>query len=394
MADRVTNKPRVLIFGLIARMPMAGIAWQALHYLEGFRRCGYDAYYVEDCWEWPYDAERDTATDDPTFTVDYLAKLMRWAGFDGRWVYRGPTREVFGVSAEAYGRLLREADGLVNVTGGTELLEEHLRVPVRIYLETDPVLPQIGLASGDEYTWMMIRAHTHHFTFGENYGAPDCEIPVVDVPYQPTRQPVVLDWWAAEGKDLRAEGAQYSTVATWNQTGDKDVEWKGRKLVWSKHEQFLKFLDLPELTGQRMELALATANASVPALLEENGWSVADAWRLSRDILTYRDYIRGARGEFTVAKGQVIDVRSGWFSDRSACYLAAGKPVLLQATGFEQILPTGRGLFAFSTTEDVLAAMEEIERDYRGNSRAAREIADEYFSAEKVVGSVAEWAGL
>jgi hypothetical protein len=393
MADRVTNKPRVLIFGLIARMPMAGIAWQALHYLEGFRRCGYDAYYVEDCWEWPYDAERDTATDDPTFTVDYLAKLMRWAGFDGRWVYRGPTREVFGVSAEAYGRLLREADGLVNVTGGTELLEEHLRVPVRIYLETDPVLPQIALARGDGYTWEMVRAHTHHFTFAEAYGAEECEIPVVDVAYQPTRQPVVIDWWST-GEGVLPDAAPFSTIATWNQAGEKDVEWNGRTLVWSKHEQFMKFLDVPRLSPWPMELAITTANAGVRELLAENCWSVADAWALSRKILPYRDYIVAARGEFSVAKGQYTDVCSGWFSDRSACYLAAGKPVLLQATGFERILPTGRGLFAFSTSDEVGAAMEEIERDYEGHSRAAREIADEHFAAERVVGGMMERAGL
>jgi hypothetical protein len=377
---------------MVARMPMAGIAWQALHYLEGLRRCGYDAYYVEDCWDWPYDGKLETVTDDPTFTLGYFAELMRWAGFEGRWVYRGPTREVFGMSSSAYGQLLTAAQVLVNVTGGTQLLDEHRDVPVRMYLETDPVLPQIALATGDGETWEAIRAHTHHFTFAENYGAPDCEIPVVDVAYQPTRQPVVVDWWDTRG--TQNADASFSTIATWNQAGPKDVEWNGRKLVWSKHEQFLKFLDLPKLSGRLMELALAVGDESVPALLEEKGWSVANAFALSKDIHTYREYIQAARAEFSVAKGQVIDVRSGWFSDRSACYLAAGRPVLLQATAFEQVLPTGRGLFAFSTLDDALEAMDEIERDYEGHSRAASEIAREYFAAETVVGSLLERAGL
>jgi hypothetical protein len=240
----------------------------------------------------------------------------------------------------------------------------------------------------------MVRAHTHHFTFAENYGAADCEIPVVDVDYQPTRQPVAIDWWTPSGAAAPAESAPFSTVATWNQAGEKDVDWNGRTLMWSKHEQFLKFLDLPRLSGQPMELALATTDREAIGRLEDNGWSVADGFGLSTDIDTYRDYIQSARGEFSVAKGQVIDVCSGWFSDRSACYLAAAKPVLLQATGFERVLPTGNGLFAFSTTDDVLAAMEAIAGDYEGNSRAAREIAREYFAAEKVVGSVLERAGV
>jgi hypothetical protein len=382
-----------LVFGLVARMPLAGIAWQTLHYLEGLRRCGWNAYYVEDCWDWPYDADRGTVTDDPSFTAGLIDRLTRWAGMEGQWVYRGPTREVLGVSEAEYSRLLSEAELLVNLSGATELLDEHSAIPVRIYLETDPVLPQIGLALGHDYVWSMVRAHTHHFTFAENYGAPDCEIPVIDeIDYQPTRQPVVLEWW--ETRPPHDPDAPFSTVATWNQAGDKDVEWEGRQLMWSKHEQFLRFLDLPRITGQRMELALATADPEVPTMLEARGWSVSDAFELSNDILTYRDYIQRARGEFSVAKGQVVHVRSGWFSDRSACYLAAGRPVVLQATGFECALPTGRGLFAFADMDEAAAAMAAIEADYEGNSDSAREIARECFAAERVVGSVLERAGL
>ena len=387
----MTTRPKALVFGLLARMPLAGIAWQTLHYLEGLRRCGWEAYYVEDCWDWPYDAERNEFTEDPAFTVGYFERVMGWAGFGDRWVFRGPTREVCGMPASEYERLLCDADALINLSGGTELLDEHLRVPARIYLETDPVLTQIGLALGHEHAWEAMRAHTHHFTFAENYGAPDCEMPVVDVHYQPTRQPVVIDWWQSEAGD---DDAPFSTVATWNQAGDKDVEWNGRQLMWSKHEQFLKFLDLPKLSGQRIELALTTGDPEVPNMLRGKGWSVTNAFALSQDIHTYRDYIQAARGEFSVAKGQVVHVRSGWFSDRSACYLAAGKPVVLQATAFERVLPTGRGLFAFSNMDEAVAAMGHIQADYDANSVAATEIAREYFAAEKVVGSVLERSGL
>jgi hypothetical protein len=128
--------------------------------------------------------------------------------------------------------------------------------------------------------------------------------------------------------------------------------------------------------------------------LEKNRWQIIDPVRLSSDVERYRAYIRDSRGEFTVAKDQNIRLRSGWFSDRSACYLAASRPVMTQNTGFESYLPTGKGLFAFHTMEDILAAIDEIESDYAGNCQAAREIASEYFAAEKVLGSLMERAGL
>jgi hypothetical protein len=380
----------VLVLGIVGRTPVAGVAWQALHYIEGFRRAGCDVFYVEDTWDWPYDAERNTVTDDPSYTLDYIGRMMRWAGFADCWAYRGPDREVHGPAGARFDRLLAESDALVNVTGATELLEEHLRVPVRIYLETDPVLPQIGLAEGNQHVRELLGAHTHHFSFGENYGTPECTVPVLEFDYLPTRQPVVLEWW--DGGAAAAAGP-FSTIATWDQSGDRDAEWDGKRLVWSKHEQFLDYIDLPQVSGRELELALAS-DTETAQMLRGHGWRVIDGLALSREILPYRDYIFGARGEFSVAKGQYVESRSGWFSDRTACYLAAGRPAIVQDTGFGRVLPTGRGLFPFSTMDDVLAAMEAIETDYEGNCRAAREIAEEHFAAERVVGRMVEQAGL
>jgi hypothetical protein len=399
------HKPRVVVLGILGRTPLAGVAWQVLHYLEGFRRLGYDVSYVEDTGDWPYNPEQNAVIADCAYNVRFLARLMARVGLGERWAYRSVTDggKTFGLPQEQVAALLAGADALLNLTGGTVLREEHLAVPVRIYLETDPVLPQIELAGGAPFTTGLLAAHTHHFTYGENLGAADCGVP--DPPqfdYRPTRQPVVLDWWrpgarlpfaGGEGPTLTPAAGCFTTVGSWRQSG-KDVEWGGQTYTWSKHHEFLKFLDLPRRAGRVFELALACDDAETLRLLKDHGWRVADALALSKEPVPYREYVLGSRGEFTVAKDQNVRLRSGWFSDRSACYLAAGKPVVTQDTGFGNVLPTGRGLFAFRTADDVLAALDAVAADYDGHCRAAREIAAEYFAVEKVVGALCRQAGL
>jgi hypothetical protein len=380
---------------MMGRTPFAGVAWQVLHYLEGFRRLGCNVVYVEDTGDWSYDPEQNTITNDPRYTVSYIARLMAWCGLPDRWAYRcTATGTTFGLPEAQVSRVFEQADALVNLTGATVLRDQHLRVPVRIYLETDPVLPQVEVAQARRFTLDLLAAHTHHFTYGENLGAPDCGVPVGRFEYHPTRQPIVQDWWSSEASlPAPPEDGRFTTIASWKQSG-KDLEWNGQTYTWSKHVEFLKFIELPRRTEQTLELALACGDGEAIQLLTSGGWRVIDALSLSKDIGPYRAYIAGSRGEFTVAKDQNVRLRSGWFSDRSACYLAAGKPVITQDTGFGNILPTGQGLFAFRTMEDVLGALDAIRVDYEHHSRLAREIASEYFAADKVLGSLLERAGL
>jgi hypothetical protein len=406
---------KLIVLGIMGQSPFAGVAWQALHYLEGFRRLGVDVHYVEDTGVWAYDPEQNTVTDDCTYAVNYIGKLMAWCGLPDRWAFRGATkkRSMFGPSASRFAELFQEGDVLVNLTGSTALRDEHLRVPIRIYLETDPVLPQIEAAKGNISYIDMLSAHTHRFTYGENFGAPDCDVPLGDFRYLPTRQPIVLDWWTAanpaiNGASTPMANACFSTIANWRQSG-KDVEWNGEIYTWSKHHAFLKFLDLPRCTEQPLELALALRGyrqgegAWVPSFDEDaeavrdltaHGWRVVDAMSLSKEIFSYRDYITGSLGEFTVAKDQYARLRSGWFSDRSASYLAAGKPVVTQETGFSKFIPVGEGLFAFNSFEEAVAAILEISADYAHHCRAARDLAAEHFSAEGVLTKLLEDAGL
>jgi len=311
-------------------------------------------------------------------------------------------------------RLFEHSDVLVNLTGATVLRREHLQVPVRIYLETDPVLPQVEIAKGSAFHIEMLEAHTHHFTYGENLGAPDCGVPVNRFDYRPTRQPIVLDWWTRETRlagpaNCRPFDGRFTTIASWRQSG-KDFELNGDIYTWSKHHEFLKFIDLPARTMQPLELALAIRgnkrkddgnwvalyddDAQAMDLLQSHGWQITDALGLSKDIFPYRDYILGSRGEFTVAKDQNVRLQSGWFSDRSACYLAAGRPVITQDTGFGKFLPTGEGLFSFKTMDEIIAAFDMINSDYARHSRAAESIAEEHFRAETVLAKLIKDAGL
>ncbi len=398
----MSKRLRLIVLGAMGHIPFAGMAWEALHYVGGFHRLGHDVYYVEDTWDWPYYAPEQTKVADACrATAEYICRMMTWCGLPDRWAYRTAALSgcMFGLSESQFGRLFEEAEVLVNLTGSTVLRDEHLKVPVRIYLQTDPGLGEIQVAKGDPETIEMLRAHTHFFNFAENLGAPDCELPSGPFHYHLTRQPIVLDWFTPPG-GLSHNGSRrpsaplrVTTVGNWKQTGC-DVEWNGEFYTWSKHIEFLKFIDLPRHLGQPIELALASIGKKARQRLLSRGWRVVDAYPLTTDILPYRDYIFGSDGEFTVAKDQNVRLRTGWFSERSASYLTAGKPAITQDTGFGRVLPTGEGLFAFNTMQEIVAAFQAVKSDYERHSRAARAIAEEYFRAETVLAKLIDEAGL
>jgi hypothetical protein len=286
-------------------------------------------------------------------------------------------------------KLYGEADAFLNVTGSQEIGEEHLVCPRRIYVETDPFATQVGVALGSKMTIAALAAHDTYFSFGENLGAPDCNVPLEHFHWLPTRQPVVLDLWA---NGDRFDQIVYTTITSWHSEA-KDITYGNETYYWTKHREFMKVIDLPKRCSVPLELAVC-AGEKVSELLLQNGWRYTNSVEISKDIRRYHDYIQSSRGEFTVARDHYVRPHTGWFSDRSACYLAAGRPVITQETGFSKFLPTGKGLFGFRTVEDILTAIDIIESDYAGSCQAARDIAVEYFEAEKVIGSLMERAGL
>jgi hypothetical protein len=286
--------------------------------------------------------------------------------------------------------LYARADAIVNLFGGTILGDEHMRCPIRIYLETDPVVHQLRIANGEQRYIDLVGAHTALFTWGANYGAADCGVPLAPFTYKPTRSAVVLEYWETP---CNPAARYFTTVGHWDQSV-KDLAYNGERYSWSKHREFLKILQLPRLTRQEFSLALAIDDPAAVQLLEGYGWHVENAYEASKTLESYRSFICGSRGELTVAKDMNVRLRSGWFSERSACYLAAGKPVVTQETGFSKSLPTGLGLHAFRTLEDIPAAIEAINSDYQKHAQAAKEIAVEYFDAEKVLRQVLSEAGV
>lgn len=385
-----SDRGRVLVFGILFWYPLAGVTYQFLHYLLALRRLGYDVHYVEDSGRWVYDPRVNDMSPDASGNVDLVAPVLAAHGLGDRWVFRGnyDGGACYGKSEEELAELYRTADAFLNVTAAQELREEHLAIPRRIYVESDPFPAQVKADASDHRTREMLAAHDTHFTFGESVGTPSCTLPTAGIDWLPTRQPVATDLWHTDA----APTDPFTTITTWHNKG-KDLDYRGETYHWTKDREFLQVLDLPRHRPGTFELAVG-ADAEAERLLDEHGWRRRSSIGVSRDAGAYRAYIQGSRGEFTVARDQYVRPRTGWFSDRSACYLAAGRPVITQETGFSDHLPTGTGLFGWTTKDDVLAAVDAVAADYAKHSRAAREVADQYFAADRVVGSLMGRAGL
>jgi hypothetical protein len=387
----VTKRCDVIVLHFVGQMPLAGIAWQAIHYLLGLERLGYTAWYIEDGGANPFDPRANSVAMACDYNVAYLRQVMERHGFARRWAYWDAINDVYyGLPRQRVHALYREADGLINLCGAARLREEHLACPVRVMIDTDPVYEQIKYAMADQESRAYLDAHTHFFTYGENLGAADCPVPLSGVDWRPTRPPVDPALWP-EPHDAPA---CFTTIGTWQNKG-KNIEFGGSRYVWSKHVNFLQYLDLPRRRpADCFRMAMLPPDDRVGAAVTAGGWSLIDPRPISADMMRYRDFIAGSRAEFTVAKDIYVRPNSGWFSDRSVCYLAAGRPVVTMRTGFGKFYPVGRGLFEYSGRAEALAAIDAIAADYRGHSRAARELAREYFAPDRVLNPLLAECGL
>jgi GT2 family glycosyltransferase len=383
---------KVVLLGMMTRIPVAGVVWQTVHYLVGLQRLGYEPYYVETHARTPSMLMEHEEDDSSAMAAAFIEKVMRRFGLEHQWAFFGlhDDSRCFGMTRAELERLYDSALLLINLHGGTEPLAELYANDRLVYLETDPVQLQVELQQNVQETIDFLEPHCAYFTFAENYGSPDCLLPLQDrYPLQPTRQPVVMDFWSGRQGFRR----DFTTVGNWRQPW-REVIYEGERYTWSKHHEFLKFIDLPARVDQPFELALSSYEPDDRQMLADHGWQVRHALDISTEPDPYRDYIAGSRGEFTVAKDQNVRLHTGWFSDRSATYLAAGRPVICQETGFSNVFPTGEGLFAFSTMDEILAAVEAINSNYEHHCRAAEEIAHEHFSHDVVLGSLLARVGV
>jgi hypothetical protein len=385
--------PRVVLAGYLVRYPLGGYAWQALHFLSGLRELGCDVFFYEDT---AYYADAYVPGADAMQSSDYdygvraAGAFFAAHGFGDAWAFWDAAADRHhGATAERTRAALADADLFVNLAGVNRVPAARRPRAVAAYVDLDPAYTQLRLAAGDHALAGMVGEHQVHFTLGENVGTPACRIPSGGFHWRPIRQPVAAALWEPEPID---PAAPFTTVGKWDAAG-RDVTFEGEVFGWRKRTEWFRFLDLPRTTGQRFCVAMDVASRPDDlARLRAAGWEVIDPLAVSRDPHVYRAFIRRSRGEFTVAKDVNVRLRSGWFSDRSACYLAAGRPVVNQDTGFDEHLPVGEGLFAFRSPDDAAAAFAAIAADYPRHCRAARALAIVHYAPARVLGALVDAA--
>ena len=373
------SKLRIIVTGLIAQYPLGGVTWDYFQYVLGLAQLGHEVYYVEDTGQWPYNPVEGGLGKDCAFNVDYLAGLMSRYGLAEQWAYRFPWQsQWFGLSEAKRREVIQSADLLINISGTLERPEEYRQVRRLAYIDSDPVFTQVKLARGQLDFRKWIDTHDVQFSFGERLSP---AVPDTGHRWRPTRQPIVLSEWHPETSYREV----FTTVMNW--TSYKPVVY-GNQSYGQKDVEFMRFRELPSLVAPtRLEIAVNTGKTrrTPRQLLAHKGWHVVDPAEVCPDLDTYRQYIESSKAEWSVAKNGYVLGQPGWFSCRSACYLAAGRPVAVQDTGFSAVLPVGEGLLTFRTLEEAVAAIKEIEANYARHAKAARALAVEYFDAAKVL---------
>lgn len=403
-----TTRLRIVVTGLIAQHPrLGGVAWDYVQYPAGLAQLGHDVYYLEDSGEWAYrldggDDPESWIARDPSDNVRHLAAVMEAAGLRDRWMYR------FAVDGSWYGlperrreEVLASADILINVSGTLEHPERYRRGPRLAYIDSDPVFTQAKLMADPSGAFAgRVDAHDAFFSFGARIGEGAFATPH---DWRPTLQPLVLSEWSP----APVARPDLTTIMSW--TSYKPLESQGL-VLGQKDVELRRLVDLPRRSPLPLEIALGSLHhaswesdgdersgpggaALAPAeILRTAGWRVVDALAACATPESYRAYIRSSGGELSVAKSGYVVGRSGWFSCRSACYLACGRPVIVQDTGFAPRPPAGLGVLAFDSPEGAVAAIEEVAAHPARHARAAREIATEYFDAGRVLGALVEEA--
>jgi len=387
---------KAIVTGLIATYPLGGVVWDYGQYALGLEELGFEVYYLEDTGLLTYDPRKGNYGEDCSYGVDYLAQAISGLSptLRDRWHFRSSHGRSFGIPQCDLKNILAKADLFLNVSGGTVLRDDYMVCPRKVLIDTDPGLNHflnypvqdafICMQRGDRegarrllesaqaapkladldgwwnssMSWHGThgyRAHEYFFTYAARIGGAGCALPTLGIEWSPTRPPVILDRWHRE-----PPGEFWTTVMTWNNF-PAAIHYQGVS-YGSKEVEFGKIEQLPARTRSCFEVAVAGAQAPTDRW-RSLGWNVADAHARSRTAEDYRSYVQRSRGEISVAKNIYAATSSGWFSCRSACYLAAGRPVVIQDTGYSEIIPTGEGLLAFSTFEQAIRAIEVVERD-------------------------------
>lgn len=373
---------KIVCSGYLVRCPLGGFSWHHLQYLIGLQRLGHEVTFFEN-YGWPnscFDPALNVMTASPSYGIKYMTGLLESYGLQNRWCYLAEDGTAYGLTRKQLAQSCREADIYFNLSNINWIpeLEECRR---RVLIDTDPVFTQIGAhGNGGPFS-----CYDTLFTYGENVHRPGCEMPTAGAQWLATRQPIVLDLWPVR-KGIG--GAPFTTVMNWSPLGD--CEYQGR-LYGQKEREFEPFFSLPLDTGTSMQVAV-NVPTDICRRFVAGGWTMADPVHITRSPFSYQTYLRSSKAEFSVAKHGYVTTRCGWFSERSAAYLASARPVVVQDTGFSRWLSTGRGLLPFNNREEAAGALEEVSRRYDIHCRAARELAEHHFDARIVLTSLLDRA--
>jgi hypothetical protein len=383
MSLRSGTKLNIIIAGYMVGGPLGGLVWHHLQYVLALQQMGHNVLFIEDSLDYPscYNPQTYQISSDPSYGLAFIQEVFTQHGLAGQWAYfHQPSNQWYGKSTSEVYAFIKGADLLLNLSGLNPLREPLASIPVRLFVDTDPAFTQLRhLTEPDAMT--LARQHSHFFSFGENIGKEECSIPDDGFHWQPTRQPVIMEAWPFTPGDKESK---WTTVMQWDSY--KVRQYNGRTFGM-KSACFDSYLSLPGSINDRLELALGSATAPREKL-QQAGWDITDPLPVTLTPGTYQQYIRQSKGEWSVAKHGYVVSRSGWFSERSAGYLASGRPVVVQNTGFSDILETGKGLLAFSSLKEAVEAIETVNKDYSLHTHAARELAEEYFRADKVLNNI------
>ncbi|MDR1989552.1 MAG: hypothetical protein LBQ09_04895 [Acidobacteriaceae bacterium] len=362
---------KILFAGIIARYPFGGVTWCSLMYLLGLRALGHEVFYIEDTGECVYDPVLNTVSTDPVYGTTYIHNALAPFGLGDRWAFVNYDGTYHGQSAETVRAFCKDADLFINLSGGSWFWrDEYQKIPRSAFIDSDPAFTQLAIAKAEPWYVKFFEQFDHLFTFGANIGTPASAIPVGHFRWHHTWQPVTLGDW----RTTVPFRDRFTTVMTWQIESFADVG--GNKDI-----EFLRVIDLPSRTQQPFELAINGPQS----LLRQHGWSTVEAMQVSRSPEHYRQFIHSSKAEFGVAKHTYVANHTGWFSDRTECYLAAGRPALVQDTGWTKHLPHGEGLLAFSNLDEAVAGIDALNANYARHAQRATEIAREHFDADRVL---------
>jgi hypothetical protein len=382
----------IIVSGAIAnKIYNGGAAWTRLSYVLGLRQLGFDVYFVEQIQpETCVDETGAAASFECSANVAYFRRIAKEFKLSNRMaLIDASSLKTEGLSYPDLLDIASSADLLVNISGHLSVEQLKSGPRRRVYIDLDPGFTQFWHASGSQAA--RLAGHDEYFTVGENIGNADCSIPTGDIGWRPTRQPAVLDHWPVCSG---GEPDRFTTIASWRGPYGP-VEYQGRSFG-SKVYQFRKYAGLPSRVSGTFEIALDIhpGDAKDREMLCRNSWKVADPRRCAGDPMAFQRYVQESSAEFSVAQQIYVDTKSGWFSDRTVRYLASGKPVLIEDTGFSARYPMGSGIVPFTSMAEAVSGAQRIQRDYATQSRCARRLAEAYFDSDTVLSQLLDEAGI